>query len=634
MTLDVPVPLFSPVVLAVSTRRRPWVLAGIAGAVLVITAPAAYACPEAAERARERAVAALAVQNFETAAREYIGVTATCPEDAAAWRDAGRTLSAIGDPRRAAYAFERANALAYNVRDPELHFLHGEALYALEHDDQGRREHDQAKVEIGFGPSDRMERLWLARIHVRRENFFEADKMYEWMETQAGQRGDEEASVARAELAIQLHKLGDAKVILRRLLELQPSSVRAREVLAWVYELEGEIEGELELRAALRTAKSADPASHRAYARALERAHRPRAALAEYRQARELGDEDAELIASIVRVAHKAAPELHLAGTTLVDPIAYAYRVQAGASIPLMSRLALSMIGWRDAAYRSGVTDLETTTVGASTAINLAHRSGSTLRLAGAYRQEVTHRPAPGGEVERTRNLVGGEVSAQTTVKRAVIDVRASFRARWNDAALALVEGGDESGAVVHGGYPLLGGRIVLDAAALAREVRLSPDGQMDVPVAFHFGWSAGFDLIAWSDPMRRVRGEVLDERLDRASHLQDALVVKFRHYDAYLEADTRFFDRIALAPRIWTETSSVIWRKALHDDRIGLEARLTVGYDFSRAVSLYGGGASLLVSPWVGGRLALQADSASETTGAVVGRREWFMASYNQDWL
>lgn len=634
MTLDVPVPLFSPVILPVLARRGFPAVAWLAAVVVMFAATAAYACPDVSEQARTRADAALAVQDFGTAGREYLGVTKSCPEDAAAWRDAGRTLAASGDPRGAADAFERANALAFNVRDPELHFLRGEALYALERRDDARREHDQAKIEIGYGPTDRMERLWLARIHIRRDDFVEADAMYEWMETQSGQRGDEEASVARAELALQLKSRRKAETVLRRLLQLQPASVRARELLAWIYELDGNLDSELEIRAALRTARATDPAAHRAYGRALERARRPRAALAEYRQARELGDKDAELAASITRVAHQASPELQIAGTTFVDSIAYAYRVQAGAAIPLMPLVSISLIGWRDASHRNGESDPSATTVGVSTGINLAHRSGSALRVGGSFRQASRLLEVPGSVMRSTRTLIGGELSARTTVKRAVLDVQANYRVPWNEAALAMVEVGDESGAIVHGGYPALGGRVILDAAVVGRQLRVSRDGDMNVPAARHLGWSAGVDFILWSDPLRRVRGEVLDARLDHASHLQDALVVKYRHYDAYVESDTSFADRIVLAPRIWMETASFIWRKALHDDRVGLEGRVTVGFDFARAVSVYGGGATILVSPWVGGRLSLTADTASETTGAVVGRREWFLASYNHDWL
>ena len=51
----------------------------------------------------------------------------------------------------------------------------------LGRDDEARREHHIAELEIGKSPTGRMEKLWLARIYARRGYVVLADRLYESM---------------------------------------------------------------------------------------------------------------------------------------------------------------------------------------------------------------------------------------------------------------------------------------------------------------------------------------------------------------------------------------------------------------------------------------------------------------------
>ena len=103
------------------------------------------------------------------------------PRDAPAQRDAARAASAAGQFDYAVAALERAHHFEHHTRDPEIHYLRGEALYVLGRDDEARREHHIAELEIGKTPTAKMEKLWLARIYARRGYVVLADRLYESM---------------------------------------------------------------------------------------------------------------------------------------------------------------------------------------------------------------------------------------------------------------------------------------------------------------------------------------------------------------------------------------------------------------------------------------------------------------------
>ena len=85
-------------------------------------------------------------------------------------------MHAAGKFEDAAAALERAHHFEHHKQDPELHYLRGEALFVLKRDDEARREHRIAELEIGQTPTERMHKLWLARIYARRGYVVLADR--------------------------------------------------------------------------------------------------------------------------------------------------------------------------------------------------------------------------------------------------------------------------------------------------------------------------------------------------------------------------------------------------------------------------------------------------------------------------
>src|SRR4029079_3090678 len=119
---------------------------------------------------------------FDRARREFEEVLQQLPRDAPAQRDAARAASAAGQFEYAVAALERAHHFEHHTRDPEVHYLRGEALYVLDRAEEARREHRSAELEIVKTPTARMEKLWLARIYARRGYVVLADRLYESMQ--------------------------------------------------------------------------------------------------------------------------------------------------------------------------------------------------------------------------------------------------------------------------------------------------------------------------------------------------------------------------------------------------------------------------------------------------------------------
>src|SRR4029077_7673809 len=134
---------------------------GVVIAALLLAAPGV-------DRLRKEANDDLLRGQFDKARQELEQVLEMLPRDAPAQRDAARAASAAGNFDYAVAALERAHHFEHHTPDPELHYLRGEALFVLGRDDEARREHHIAELEIGKTPTAKIEKLWLARIYARR----------------------------------------------------------------------------------------------------------------------------------------------------------------------------------------------------------------------------------------------------------------------------------------------------------------------------------------------------------------------------------------------------------------------------------------------------------------------------------
>jgi tetratricopeptide (TPR) repeat protein len=133
------------------------------------------------DRLRKNAGDDLLNGQFDKARHELEQVLEQMPRDAPAQRDAARAAAAAGQFDYAVAALERAHHFENHTRDPEIHYLRGEALYVLGRDDEARREHHIAELEIGKTPTVKVEKMWLARIYARRGYVVLADRLYESM---------------------------------------------------------------------------------------------------------------------------------------------------------------------------------------------------------------------------------------------------------------------------------------------------------------------------------------------------------------------------------------------------------------------------------------------------------------------
>src|SRR4029077_8506618 len=147
-------------------------------------------------------------------------------------------------------ALERAHHFEHHTRDPEVHYLRGEALYVLGRDDEAKREHHNAELEFRRTPTARMEKLWLARIYARRGYVVLADRLYQTMLPAPPER-DTEVALNQADAHLLNKDWTGGAWLLRRYLALDPKNVRGREMLGWALEAGGDLDGELEVRASL-----------------------------------------------------------------------------------------------------------------------------------------------------------------------------------------------------------------------------------------------------------------------------------------------------------------------------------------------------------------------------------------------
>jgi len=212
-----------------------WVGWGAAAALAGIFAAAPPAPPasdddgqpseetEKVERLREEAKETMVRGQFERARREFEAILKLVPGDASAQRDAARAASAAGQFEEAAAALERAHHFEDHTPDPEVHYLRGEALYVLERTAEAQREHKIAELEIGEAPTQRMPKLWLARIYARRGYVVLAHGMYESM-LPPPPKFDTEVALNQADAHLMNKDWTGGAQVLRRYLALDPKT--------------------------------------------------------------------------------------------------------------------------------------------------------------------------------------------------------------------------------------------------------------------------------------------------------------------------------------------------------------------------------------------------------------------------
>ncbi len=413
------------------------------------------------ERLRKEASETLLKGEFDRARKEFEAVLKLAPGDEQAERDAARAAAAAGEFEYAVEALEKAHHFEHHTADPELHYLRGEALYTLGRDEEAGREHHIAELEIGPEPKDRMRKLWLARIYGRRGYVVLADRLYESMLPPPPAK-DTEVALNQADAhLINKDWTGGAKV-LRRYLAVDPSSVRAREMLAWALEAGGDLEGEIAVRRSLVTDQPT-PANKRDYGRALERASDFRGARDAYGGAVAAGPSpESTLVISYDRMRYRTTPELAGGGQFRSDPQAWAWHVQTGGALPFGSRHQLSLLAWHDSStdwqanqvVGSNVLAESGTVTGLGASALFANRRGGWVS-AGVDARVSSSEGVDSAGVEQFGPIwklrFGGQLEVDTPVFSFMqISARADLNEQWNEAPVTVEKAGAQTGAIAH----------------------------------------------------------------------------------------------------------------------------------------------------------------------------------------
>ena len=492
------------------------------------------------------------------------------PSDASAQRDAARAAQAAGEFEYSAEALERAHHFEGHKRDPELHYLRGEALFTLGRTEEARREHRIAELEIGDFPTDRMEKLWLARIYARRGFYVKADSIYDrmWPDAPAF---DAEVGLNQADAHVMNEDWDGAIRVLGRYLSRDPTNVRAREMLAWALEVKGDLDAELAVRQGL-SVDAPTGANLNDYGRALERAADYPGARDEYTGALRAGAKDSEgtVARSAMRMRLRMTPELAGAFSARSDSQANALRLQAGLALPFGQRHAVSMVTWHDES-RGGFPSASGSVTGLGAAVQLAARGGASLVVGGDVRYgsaNVSGNVAAGGTVppsDRHRWRAGAQAEGDATLGSHVqINVHGDYDEQWSESPITIQEGGTADAVTAHVFVFPRNRWLLLDAGTQLRRLALAPRvGDLE-PHADQALFFAGGDVALWNKPLQLLRGEFVDERMIRRTYLNDAGILSYRHYQLYTDSDAAFASRIALAPRASIDNLSLVIRKVL----------------------------------------------------------------------
>ena len=604
------------------------------------------------EELRKQANETMAKGDLDKARQEFEQILKALPYDASAERDAARAAEAAGRFEYAAEALEKAHHFSSHERDPELHYLRGEALYTLGRTEEAAREQRIAELEIGSNPTDRMSKLWLARIDARKGYIVLADRIYESM-LPPPPKFDEEVALNQADAHLMNKDWEGGARILKRYLSLDPKNVRGREMLAWALEADGDLEGELAVRRSL--AEDLPTAVHQKdYGRALERAANFRAASQQYHAALSATATSTEgpdntLVLSYDRMHYRTTPELSAGGQVRSDPQAWSWRAQTGGAMSVGAHHQIGALIWHDDAQdwhanhslisnQLVVREMGSVT-GAGAYAMFGSRWGGSLLLGGDARYATaTGENEAGAQTYGPKHdtSFGGNLELDSPIgKNVQVNVHGDVNEQWNDAPVTVEEGGKMTGVTAHL-YLFPKDRLFLfDGGVQERHLALRPvnDGDASPTTNQTLAW-AGLDYNLWTDGTRLVRGESLDERMVRRTAMNDAAVLTYRHYELFsnIKTDSEFYHRISLYPRASIDNGSFIFRKVVAGGRVGVEVHGGLGYDNVQNQTLEQGGTAIVWASSWSTRLLVTYDIVHQTTIGLPGTLQIGWVTFHAD--
>ncbi len=579
--------------------------------ILLASAAPAFAnptaTPTASESIREAAQRAITEGRFASASTLFQALLKISPHDLHALREGGRAAHAARDFTTAADLLGRAAESARSP-DPELHYLHGEALWVLGREREAGVAYVRARREIGEAPAERLPKLWLARILGRLGDRAAADAIYDAMAFTSP--ADPDVALAQAEMHAAARDWTRAAETIERFLYVRPTHPRANEMLAWITEARGQLARELELRAAL-ASTSTEARPVRDYGRALERSGNWAAALKTYRRAQRLsgGEDDVDLAIAQRRVAQRMSIEVAAGATAKSDPAADAVGVFTGVALPFGRAHHVAIGAAHERLLEAGADGSATELFAA-----LSMR-GVTTQLIGGARLGVIDGMQPSstkpGAFAQLRHALGQHIA---------LGMDGEINTVWRETPRALLEGGASDSATAHLWAFGANRRIVLDSGAQVRRVHLGSE-DMDASSTQLFAWG-GADYAVWRDFSTQATGELLDDTLLQPTYLASSMVASYRHYEAFSRSTAAFADRLAIAERASIDEASLTVRHAVLAGRLAVEARTGLGYDWARELWLARGGLSLWIAAGSASRISLTLDLAKESARAIEGER------------
>ena len=409
-----------------------------------------------------------------------------------------------------------------------------------------------------------------------------------------------------------------AVVLLRRMLAVDPSHRRAREILAFALESSGALADERRVRAALAADYPRDAGLVADYGRVLERAGDARGALRAYRRAQEMSPAGAtpELDAAVERMNGRTAPEVGAPVTWLSDADAVSSRLQAGASLPLGQVAQLGVLASHETARaRMGAAE----TVADRVTVSWADRPGGTADWSTAGH---LHLDSPRGNTRRYVSAGGAVAGRAMPGSWFQAEGRAAVDAPWDEAAVAVLNGGRTSGAEVRLYAHARDRRLLLQVGGLGRRLSIVESPSNERAFAWQRLGVAGVDAVVWRRPAHTVRGEMLDERLIEPTTMSSSLTLAYRHYESSARSTPEFQARLGLVPRSSIDEGAITASLVSRGGRAGAEFRGALGRDAVRGARTWRAGGGVIWAPTSTTRLRLDYEEATEHAAGLAGRR------------
>jgi hypothetical protein len=215
------------------------------------------------------------------------------------------------------------------------------------------------------------------------------------------------------------------------------------------------------------------------------------------------------------------------------------------------------------------------------------------------------------------------------------LDLRGELDNQWTEAPITIRESGDATGLTGHlFVFPVPSShRVIIDAGTQARRLTLAPGvaGAARPEASQLLSW-AGADFLVWQDPVRILRGQILDESLVRQVDVSESITFSLRHYELFGRSAPEFDRRLVLLPRSSINSGSLVARNALWGGRFGFELRGGLGYESTRRNVLSQGGVTMFLAGSAASRVTASYDIAQETTTGLTGRRHTGWVAYHVD--